>query len=95
MKKAFGTNEVIEELIVAICGEEASSRQQHVLRESLHALVRLARSEQILEMKANVKKLTGKITAPSARRRAKAALLAHRLAGMSTPRQQQFEFNEG
>lgn len=95
MKKALGTNEVVEDLIIAFCGDNATIREKHLVRQSLHALVRLAKSEHMAEMKTSVRKLTGNIGTPTARRRAKAALLAYRLAAISSPKQQYFEFYQG
>lgn len=92
MRNCIDTDVVIENLITATLGEQSSSRQQHVYREALRGLVRLAKSEQVLEIKSNVKKLTGAIEATSARRRAKAVLLAQRLPGILDQAQQQFEF---
>lgn len=93
MKKRLETDQVIESLIAATLGEDATPRQQYMFRESLRNLVRLAKSEQIMDIKANVKRLTGAMDAHQARRRAKAVLLAQRLPGILASAQQQFEFN--
>lgn len=94
MKKKLDTDDVIENLIVATLGEQASARQRHLYRESLRSLVRLAKAEQVVEMKASVKRLTGLMDHQSARRRAKALLLAQRLPSLSIQAQQQFEFKQ-
>lgn len=94
MKKKLDSDAVIENLIVATLGEEASVREKHVYRESLRGLVRLAKSEQMLEIKASVQKLAGALEAHSARRRAKAVLIAQRLPGVLDRTQQQFEFKQ-
>ncbi|HZW14275.1 MAG TPA: hypothetical protein VFF81_13940 [Noviherbaspirillum sp.] len=86
------TDVVIENLITATLGEESSAREKHVYREALRGLVRLAKSEQVVEIKSSVRKLTGALEAASARRRAKAVLLAQRLPGLLDQAQQQFEF---
>lgn len=86
------TDVIIENLLTATLGERCSSREKHVYREALRGLVRLAKSEQVLEIKSNVRKLTGALDASSARRRAKAVLLAQRLPGIIDQAQQQFEF---
>jgi hypothetical protein len=93
MKKQLETDQVIENLIAAMLGDDATMRQKHLFRESLRGLVRLAKSEQVMDIKANVKKLTGALDAQNARRRAKAVLLAQRLPGILASAQQQFEFN--
>ncbi|HYD63100.1 MAG TPA: hypothetical protein VEC35_22290 [Noviherbaspirillum sp.] len=92
MKKKLDSDDVIENLITATLGECASARQRHVFRESLRGLVRLAKAEQIVEIKASVRRLTGALESHSARRRAKALLLAQRLPGILDHGQQQFEF---
>lgn len=92
MRNAIHTDDVIENLVSATLGEQATARQKHVYREALRGLVRLAKSEQVVEIKTNVKKLTGALDAASARRRAKAVLLAQRLPRILNQAQQQFEF---
>ncbi|HYD95523.1 MAG TPA: hypothetical protein VEC01_09365 [Noviherbaspirillum sp.] len=94
MKKKLDTDDVIENLITATMGDGATARERHIFRENLRSLVRLAKAEQVLEIKASVKRLSGVIEAHSARRRAKAILLAHRLPGVLDQAQQQFEFKQ-
>lgn len=94
MKKHSATDDVIENLIIATLGETASLRQQHLYRENLRSLVRLAKSEQIAEIKSNVRRVTGLLDAHSARRRAKAVILAQRVPGLRDHLQQQFEFKQ-
>lgn len=94
MKKKLETDDVIERLVMATLGETASARQQHIYRENLRGLVRLAKSEQVAEIKANVRRLTGILETYSARRRAKAVLLAQRIPGLGDHLQQQFEFKQ-
>lgn len=89
MKRKLDTEDVIENLIAATLSAEAGVRERHLFRENLRNLVRLAKSEQVMEIKASVRKLTASLDANSARRRAKAVLLAQRLPG-----QQQFEFKQ-
>jgi hypothetical protein len=92
MKKISGTDAVIENLIAATLGEEASSRQKHIYRENLRSLVRLAKAEHVVEIKASVRKLAGVLEAQSARQRTKELLLAQRLPAIAGNAQQQFEF---
>jgi hypothetical protein len=80
---------VIENIVDATLGKEAMAREKHVFRESLRNLVRLAKSEQMLEIKENAKKLTGKITASASRRKSKIDDLVN--CG-GRPRQRQLEF---
>jgi hypothetical protein len=92
MKKNLDTNDVIENLVSATLSESASFRQRHVFRENLRNLVRLAQAEKIVEIKENVQRLSGNLNAHSARRHAKAILLAQRLPGFLQGSQQHFEF---
>lgn len=94
MKKNLDTDDVIENLIVSTLGETASARQRHIYRENLRGLVRLAKSEQVAEIKANVRRVTGLLEGHSARRRAKAVLIAQRIPGFGDHLQQQFEFKQ-
>lgn len=52
------TENAIEELVAASCGQLDSDRRRHVLREALLNLVRLAKAEQMLEIRQDVMKLT-------------------------------------
>jgi hypothetical protein len=62
MKKR--TNDAaIDDLVAAACNEATTARDNHVYREALRGLVRLARSEQMFEMRSNVNILTGGIAA--------------------------------
>lgn len=90
--KKLDTDAVIENLITAILGENASARQKHIYSENLRSLVRLAKVEQMMEIKANVRRLTGTLELYNARRQAKAVLLAQRLPRPLDQAQQQFEF---
>jgi DNA-binding transcriptional regulator LsrR (DeoR family) len=94
MKKQLDTDQVIEALISATITDDVTARQRHIYRENLRSLVRLAKAEQIVEIKANVKKLAGALETHSARRRAKAILLAQRLPSILEGAQQKFEFNQ-
>lgn len=94
MKKKLETDYAIENLIAAMLGDAASCRERHIYRENLRGLVRLAKSEQVAEIKDNVRRVTGLLEANSARRRAKAILLAQRFPGIFDGSQQQFEFKQ-
>jgi hypothetical protein len=84
------TEQVIADLIDTLYGRDLPVREKHVFREALRGLVRLAKSEQMLEMKTSVKKLTGVIT-PAMQRRIKANQHTE-----SVPKRvpQQLEFNQ-
>ncbi len=78
------TEEAVAEFLSAHYCSALSERERHVYRQALHALVRLAKSELMMEMRANVKKLTG--VAPKRPR--------ERSRHAAAPRQQQFEFHQ-
>jgi hypothetical protein len=85
---------VIENLIDATLGGEAEVRSRHLLREALRGLVRLAKSEQMLEIKTNVYKLTGPIPLTGVLRRTKTSGFAHDKDNERPGRQRQLEFNQ-
>ena len=84
------TEQVITDLIDTFYERDLTVREKYVFRESLRGLVRLAKSEQMLEMKANVKKLAGVIT-PTVQRRTKAD---QHTGSMPRRLPQQLEFNQ-
>lgn len=58
MENQFNTETAIEQLVTAFSGANATAREKHICREALRSLVRLAKSEQMLELKMDVDKLT-------------------------------------
>ncbi|HEY4541273.1 MAG TPA: hypothetical protein VIG66_02745 [Noviherbaspirillum sp.] len=92
MTKTMHTDEIIEELVTAMLGSEAGVRERHLLRENLRSLVRVAKAEQVVDIKASVRRLAGALESHTARRRAKAVLMAQRLPDILEQAQQQFEF---
>lgn len=77
---------MIEDLVEATFGEHGSAREIHVFRESLRALVRFAKAEQLVEIRTSVRKLTGAVTSSAGRRKVKVDALV---------RQGQLELNSG
>lgn len=53
------TETVIADLLNSPCGSAMDARAQYLFRESLYSLVRLAKAEQMMEIKHSVEKLTG------------------------------------
>ena len=88
--KKLNTETVIADMVEAFCGPAGGSREKHLYREALRSLVRLAKSEQMCELKSNVERLTSGANARLARRLAREILVAQRFGG---PGQKQFEFN--
>jgi hypothetical protein len=85
------TAQCIDDLVVATCPPEGSRRQAYVLRQALQALVRQARAEYLMEMRADVARLSG-VEALQPRRRGTRAILL-RIAQGCDARQQRFEFD--
>lgn len=87
----YATTQIIEELTTALCGEQAETRQNYLTRQTLLALVRQAKAETLLDMRANVARLSG-MDAMALRRRHTKAILKGIALGCDA-RQQQFEFD--
>jgi hypothetical protein len=58
MENKHATETLIDQLIQATYGDEASAREKHAFKESLRALVRLAKAEQMLDMRIDARRLT-------------------------------------
>ena len=58
MMTQYSTDTMIDEMVDATFGNTVSARQQHLYRESLRALVRLAKAEQLRDMRLDLRKLT-------------------------------------
>jgi hypothetical protein len=58
MEAKHATETLIEQMILATYGDQGSPREKHALRESLRALVRLAKAEQMLDMRIDARRLT-------------------------------------
>jgi|GEM_PF-1612013 len=61
MKANMGTEQMIAAMLNAAYGEHGNVREKHVFRETLRTLVRLAKAEQLFEIKMSVKKLTSPV----------------------------------
>ncbi len=85
------TGVFIDELLIATQGEGANPRQQYLLRQTLHGLVRQAKAEQLAEMRAHTEKLVGAAHFCSARRQTKAIL--RRIEMACDNRQRELEFD--
>lgn len=53
------TETLIADLLNSPYGAALDARAKYLFRESLYSLVRLAKAEQMMEIKASVEKLTG------------------------------------
>jgi hypothetical protein len=88
MKTKIGTDKVVAEMMNASYAKGMSAREKHLFKETLHSLVRLAKSEQLMEMRMNVKRLTTPVAASGSKR----GKLDRRLEWASRQVQRQFEF---
>jgi hypothetical protein len=53
------TVKLIDELVLSVRGAGQDARTRHVLEQALHGLVRLARSEQLLEIQRDTARAVG------------------------------------
>jgi hypothetical protein len=65
------TSNLIDQLVTSIAG---SSREAYVLRQSIHAIVRLAKAEERLEVRRDAERAVGAEALSAGRRAAKAVL---------------------
>jgi hypothetical protein len=89
MKSKYGTDKIIAQMMEAGFAKDMGIREKYLFRETLHNLVRLAKSEQMKELKQNVKRLTSPVTLAGGR----AITKGGRHGWTSEQIQQQFEFN--
>lgn len=86
------TDKVIEDLTAATCGLQSDQRQMYVLAQALQGLVRLAKAEQLLEMRMDAEKASGSLAGASHKRQTRAIL---RKIGIDVKnRQRELEFGQ-
>lgn len=66
---APGTDDLMEDFVEAASRSSSSPRELYLMRETLNSLVRLARSEQLLEIRRSVDKLVPGMARPALKRR--------------------------
>ena len=91
MKITSSTELLIENLLEATYPCNASGRQKFVFKEALLGLVRLAKAEQVLEMRTTVENLIGTSSIYNGRQRTK---LRQRHGVQSGRLPQQMEFQQ-
>ncbi len=64
-----GADELMEDFVHASARSGNSPRELYLIRETMHSLMRLAQSEQMLEIRRSVDKLVPASMRPPARRR--------------------------
>jgi hypothetical protein len=69
MNIPLSTDILVEDLLNATYGNSASTREKFVFRQALLGLVRLAKAEQVFEMRTTVEKLIGGKTSVASRQR--------------------------
>ena len=57
MRANYSTEDLIEELTAATYGDSVSAREKRAFVDALRGLVRLAKAEQMLELRTDVKKV--------------------------------------
>lgn len=62
METKYDTEHLIEQLMIATYGGNVSVREQHAFKEALRGLVRLAKAEQMLEMRKDIRKVSRSIS---------------------------------
>ena len=91
MKITSSTDILIEDLINATYGNDTNARQKFVFKEALLGLVRLAKAEQVLEMRTTLGKLIGDPSLVASRQRTKYRQRKHPQSGRWP---EQLEFNQ-
>lgn len=79
-----GTDELMEDFVNASARSGNSPREMYLMRETMHSLMRLAQSEQMLEIRRSVDKLVPASMRPASKRR--------RAPRDASPGQSQFVF---
>ncbi|MES2077003.1 MAG: hypothetical protein V4462_15430 [Pseudomonadota bacterium] len=74
MMRMHVTENIIEEIIVSTYGEQLDARQRHVFGQALQGLVRLAKAEQLLDIRLDAQRAAGLSGNASARRQTRAIL---------------------
>lgn len=62
MQAKYSTETLIEDLVTATYGDNVSAREKHAFGEALRGLVRLAKAEQMLEMRTDIKSKLSEIS---------------------------------
>lgn len=61
------TDRMIEELISSTLGERPDARTRYLFSHALHGLVRLAKAEQMMEIRRDIERAEGRISVATAR----------------------------
>ncbi|CAN7515202.1 hypothetical protein LJR289_003535 [Pseudoduganella sp. LjRoot289] len=86
------TDKVIDDLIAATCGQQSGLQQRFVFAQALQGLVRLAKAEQLLEIRLDTERAVGNSACSGQKRQTRAIL---RKIGMDVrSRQRELEFGQ-
>lgn len=86
------TQNIVDELTFSIYGKAPDPRQQYVFSQALHSLVRLAKAEQMWELRMHAERSAGILADESSWRQTREIL---RKIGMHLPKRQgQFHFDK-
>ncbi len=86
------TDSAISDLVEATYGEQGGPRLRHVFREALLGLVRLAKVEQLMDMRLDSERAAGSMAGASQRRQTRALLRKIGMDVHSGQRKLQFEW---
>ena len=86
------TDQMIEEMIIAILGQLRSAKQTYYLRNSLQLLTRMAKAEYAVEMKQSVALAVG--PAMTAQGKRKSRVVARKLLATLQSKQARLDFEQ-
>ena len=71
MTNAIVSDELMQEFLTAATANQGSVREQYLLRETFYSLVRLARSEQLMDIRNSVNRLVPASLRPTTQRKSR------------------------
>ncbi|MFC3374795.1 hypothetical protein ACFOLJ_02625 [Rugamonas sp. CCM 8940] len=89
------TENIIEELIVSTYGEQLDAHKRHVFGQALQGLVRLAKAEQLLDMRLDAQRSIGLPGNADSRRQTRTILRRIGLDLALDQAQSKLEFGDG
>ncbi|MFM8467256.1 MAG: hypothetical protein ACKOAO_06830 [Oxalobacteraceae bacterium] len=71
MTNAIVSDELMQEFLTAATTNQGSVREQYLLRETFYSLLRLSRSEQLLDIRTSVNRLVPASLRPATHRKSR------------------------
>ena len=71
MTNAIVSDELMQEFLTAAMANQGSVREQYLMRETFYSLLRLARSEQLMDIRTSVNRLVPASLRPTAHRKSR------------------------